>query len=127
MLGPGVDLQLAQLGAGDPVAREHPLDREPKHLLGPPLDHLGERPRAQAAGVARVAVVELFLALATGDRVNDDDEVADVAVRRVLGLVLAAQRVGDLGREPSERLAGSVDDEPLALAILRCGYVGLHA
>ena len=58
--------------------------------------------------------------------VDDDDEVAGVAVRRVLGLALAAQRVGDLGREAAERLALGIDDVPVALAVLGCCYVGLH-
>ena len=130
MVGPGVDLQLAQLLAGEPVARKHPLDRQPDDLLGPALEHLLERALAQAARVAGVAVVLLLLALVAGDRdplgVDDDHEVADVAVRRVLRLALAAQRVRDLGREPAERLAAGVDDHPVALAVRGCGHVGLH-
>ena len=76
---------------------------------------------AEAARVAGVAVVALLLALVAGHRdllgVDDDHEVADVAVRRVLGLALAAQRVGDLGGQAAERLAARVDDEPVALAV----------
>ena len=70
-----------------------------------------------------MAVVELVVALVAGHRdllgVDDDDEVAGVAVRRVLGLALAAQRVGDLGREPAEGLALGVDHVPVALAVGR--------
>jgi hypothetical protein len=77
-----------------------------------------------------VAVVTLLLALLAGDRdllgVDHDHEVAHVAVRRVLGLALAAQRVGDLSGEAAESLAGRVDHDPVALARGRCGYVGLH-
>src|SRR5436190_23784661 len=77
-----------------------------------------------------MAVVALLLALLAGDGdllgVDDDHEVAHVAVRRVLGLALAAQHVGDLGGEAAERLAGRVDHDPVALARGWCGYVGLH-
>ena len=74
-------------------------------------------------GIAGVAVVELLLELLAGHRdllgVHDDHEVAHVAVRRVLGLALAPQRVRDLGGQPAERLAARVDHEPVALAV--CG------
>jgi hypothetical protein len=77
-----------------------------------------------------VAVVALLLALLAGHGdllgVDHDHEVAHVAVRRVLGLALAAQRVGDLGGQAAERLPGRVHDEPVALARGGCGYVGLH-
>ena len=74
-------------------------------------------PAAQAARVARVPVVHLVVELLAGDRdllgVDDDDEVAGVDVRRVLRLVLAAQRVGDARRETPEGLALGVDEVPL--------------
>ena len=130
MVGPGVDLQLAQLLPGEAVAREHALDRQPDDLLGLPLEHVPERAHAQAARIARVAVVALLLALVARNRdllrVHDDHEVADVAVRRVLRLALAAQGVCQLRGQPSERLAGGVDDEPVALALSGCCDVGLH-
>ncbi len=47
-------------------------------------------------------------------------------MRRVLGLVLAPQRVGDLGREAAQRLAGRVYDDPVSLAVCWCGDKGLH-
>src|SRR3954468_7825079 len=130
MVRPRVDLQLSELLATEPVARQHPLDRQPQHFLGAARDHLLERPRAQSARVAAVAVVALLLALVAGHRdllgIDDDHEVAHVAMRRVFGLALAAECVGDLGRERAERLAGRLDDEPVALACRWSGYVGLH-
>jgi hypothetical protein len=67
-----------------------------------------------------VAVVALLGALGARDgdllRVDHDDEVARVHVRGVLRLALAAQGVGDLGRQAAEGLALGVDDEPGALA-----------
>src|SRR3954469_23847071 len=130
MVRPRVDLQLSELLATEPVARQHPLDRQPQHFLRAARDHLLERPRAQSARVAAVAVVALLLALVAGHRdllgVDHDHEVADVAVRRVLRLALPAEHVGNLRREAAERLARRVDDEPVALAGCWCGYEGLH-
>ena len=128
--GAGVDLQLPQLLAREAVAGKHPLDRLADHLLGSALEHLAERARAQSAGIAAVAVVELVVELVPGDpdlgRIDHDHEVPGVAVRRVLRLALAAERVGDLGGEPAEGPALGVDHVPVALAVLGCGYVSLH-
>ena len=48
-------------------------------------------------------------------------------MRGVGRLALAAQGVGDLGRETAEGLALGVDDEPVALAVRGFGDVGLHS
>ena len=130
MLGAGVDLQLRDLLPREPVLREHPLDRDAQHLGRAPVELLAQRAAAQAAGIARVAVVPLLVELVARDldllRVHDDHEVAGVDVRRVLRLPLAAERVGDLGRETAERLALGVDEIPLARDLSRLGAVGLH-
>jgi hypothetical protein len=114
--GTGVDLELAELLGGEPVAGTHALDRLAKDLRGPALELLGPGPDAQPARVAGVTVVLLLLELVAGDgdllRVDDDDEVAGVDVRRVLGLPLAAERVGDARGESPEVLALGVDDVP---------------
>jgi hypothetical protein len=67
MLGTGVDLQLANLCAAEPVARKHPLHGLPEHLCRSALELLAERTAAQAAGVAGVAVVELLVELLARD------------------------------------------------------------
>jgi hypothetical protein len=99
-------------------------------LLGPAAEHLLEAALLDAAGVAGVPVVALVGTLVAGDRdllgVDDHHEVARVHVGRVLGLGLAAQRDGDLGRQAAEGLPLGVDDEPVALAVLGVGDVGLH-
>ena len=113
------------------MLNEGKVDRAVRVVLGLALEHLGQRPRLDSAGVAAVAPVGLLGELVAGDpdllRVDDDDEVAGVDVRGVLGLALAPQRVRELGREPAERLALGVDDVPVALAVCGCGYVGLHS
>ena len=130
MLGPGVDLQLGDLLAGQAVAGQHALDGDADDLFGAAVEHLLQRAGLEPARVARVAVVELLGALVAGHGdllgVDDDDEVADVAVRRVGRLALAAQEVGDLGREAAEVLALGVDEHPVALAVCGSGDVGLH-
>src|SRR5918992_3598245 len=98
MLGARVDLQLRDLTVGEAVAGEHPLDRLAQHLSRPALELLAEGARAEAAGVARVAVVALLLELLARDGdllgVHDDDEVAGVDVGRVLRLALAPPALG---------------------------------
>src|SRR3712207_6756367 len=130
MLRAGVHLQLGQLLAGEPVAGEHALHGQADDLFGTAVEHLLQRPRLQAAGIAGVPVVELLGALLARHRdllgVDDDHEVARVDVRRVLRLALAAQRVGDLRGEPPEGLARRIDDVPVALGGGRLGDVGLH-
>src|SRR5689334_13673031 len=129
MIGPGVDLELVQLLPREAVAREHALHRLADHLGRPALELVAQRPTAQAAWIARVAVVELVVQLVPGDRdflgVDDDDEVAGVDVRRVLRLGLAPQRVGDLGRQTAEGFALGVNDVPAALDLARLCVPGL--
>src|SRR3954447_6473812 len=118
MIGTGVDLELRDLRAREAVAGQHPLHGLAQHLGRAALELLAERPRAEPAGIAGMAVIELLVELVPRDvdllRVDHDDEVTGVDVRRVLRLVLAAQRVGDRRRKPPERLAVGVDDVPLA-------------
>ena len=50
MLGAGVDLQLRDLLAREPVLREHPLHRDPQHLGRPAVELLTERPAGRPPG-----------------------------------------------------------------------------
>ncbi len=83
-----------------------------------------------AARITGVTIVDLVRQLAAGDAhlvgVDDDDEVAGVDVRRVLGFVLAAQPMRDLGRQSSERTIGSVHNEPVVANILRTNTQSFH-
>ena len=47
--------------------------------------------------------------------VDDDDKVAGIEVRRVHGLVFAAQNVGDLHGQPAEHGAIGINHVPLPL------------
>src|SRR5262245_29937770 len=125
-----IDLELRDLAARKPVAREHSLHRLADDLGRAPLELLGERPRAKAARIARVAVVALLLELVAGDRdllgVDDDDEVTGVDVRRVLRLALSPQGVRDARGKATQGLAVGIDDVPALLDLLRLGGVSLH-
>src|SRR5262249_52994550 len=61
VVGPGVDLQLAQLRPAEARVGQHALHGRADDLLGPALEHVVQRPGAQPTGVARVAVVALLL------------------------------------------------------------------
>src|SRR5262245_35426931 len=130
MLGACVDLQLRDLLPRKPVLGEHPLHGDAEHLGRPALELLAQRPAADPARITGVAVIPLLVELVAGDLdllgVDDDHEVAGVHVRRVLRLPLAAESVGDLGRETAERLAFGVDEVPLARDLSRFGAVRLH-
>ena len=74
--------------------------------------------------------IELLLFLAAGQpdlrRVDDDDVIAGVDVRRVDRLVLALEQAGRLGRDPAEDLAFGVDDVPLPLHTAGSGNKRTH-
>ena len=109
MLRARVDFSLRSCCATKPVARQHPLTASLRTSSGRRSIISSKVRERRSAREAAVAVVALLLALVARHRhllgVDDDHEVADVAVRRVLRLALATERVGDLGREPAERLA----------------------
>src|SRR5439155_9790153 len=101
------------------VALEYAVDRLAQDLRRPSLELGTQRPAAETARIAGVAVVHLVVELVAGHMdflgVHDDDEVARVDVRRVLGLGLAAEHVGDLRSETPQRLPFGVDEVPAAL------------
>ena len=114
MLGPGIDAQIRHLLAAERAARKHALH-------GLLEDALRERPsrisprRAllDAAGMAGVPVVELCLRLLPVKThllgVDDDDIVAAVHMRRVGGLMLAAQAMAMIdARRPTTRPSASI-------------------
>src|SRR5438128_1772327 len=77
-----------------------------------------------------MTVVPLLLELGSGHRdllrVDDDDEVARIDVRRVFGLPFPTKGVGDAHGEAAERLALRVDDVPAPFDLLVLGVPGPH-
>src|SRR6188472_2114237 len=128
---PGVALELLDHRVAERAFGKHALDRLFQRAAGKARLHLAEGRRADAARVAAVPVVELVLRLVAGDAdlldVRDDDEVPGVHVRRINGLVLAAQARRDLGGEPAEDLVGAIDDVPAVRDVARPGGEGFHS
>ena len=82
------------------------------------------------AGVARVTVVRLLARLFSRQlelvSIDHDDVVARIDMRRVFGLVLAAQAECDFGSKAAEHLVAAIDHVPVALNFERLGREGLH-
>src|SRR6478672_11859406 len=130
MIGPGVDLQLAQLLGPEPIVRQHPLDGPPDDLFRPPREQMAEGLLLEALGIAAVSAVELALELVAGHRdapgVEDDHVVARVEARLVGRLVLALEDVRDARGEAAERLVRRVDDVPASLDLALSDRIGLR-
>src|SRR5690606_418640 len=106
------------------------LDRLAQHPLGVVVpDITGDR-GPEATRVARVAVVELLIELATAQPhpigVDHYDEAAGIDVGGEGGLVLPTQHHGDAGGETTELVIGGVDHVPLAIDLAGLGLVGSH-
>src|SRR3954468_3479735 len=116
VLGACVDLELGEHLPAEAVVRQHPLDGALDDAVGVRAQLVADVDRLEAARVTGVPVGDLVLALGAGQRdlarVDDDDEVADVDVRGVLGLVLAAEQDRGLAGESTEHHVGGVDDVP---------------
>src|SRR6188768_359458 len=130
MRGTRVDLELLDDLSTQLVLGEHAPDGLLDDLASVLVEQLPDRGGGEAPRVARVAVGELVGQLVAGQGdllgVDDDDEVTGVDVRRVDRLVLAAQQVGTLDREPAQDDVGRVDDVPGALDVSGPGAVGAH-
>src|SRR5690349_17093599 len=100
----------AQLPAKDLAAqrrlRKHAVHRLLDHTLGMLLEHRAEWSETRMTHVARVAEILLVFGLPARHthlrRVDDDDTVAGIHVRREDGLVLPANDLRDLTCEPTE-------------------------
>src|SRR5262245_19418835 len=110
--------------------RQHAFDGNFDGALRMRREELLERLLLQVADGARVAVVDLVLELAARDAdllgVDDDEEIARIDVRRVNGLVLAAQPMRERSRQATERLALGIDEVPVASNGLWVGRDGFH-
>src|SRR3954454_5227695 len=117
MLRAAVHLQLLDHGVAERALGQHALDGLLECAAGMLGLHVAEVGFTDAAREARVAVILLVELLRAGDPelggIDDDDEVAGVDVRRVDGLVLAAQTECCFAGNTSEHLVGGVNHKPL--------------
>ena len=128
--GLGVDLELLEHCVPKRTLRQHSFDRllqHPPRVLGV---QFREADFANATGIAGMAVVFLVFGLVAGDAdfrgVDNDDVVAGIDVRSVLGLVLATQTRRDLSRETAEHLALSIYHIPVVIDCARLRRIGFH-
>jgi len=130
MFGTAVHLELAVHRAAERILRQHALDGDFDDALRMRCQQVLETHGLQVADVAGEAVVHLVVQLGASDgnllRVDHDDIIASVDVRSELGLMLAAQTAGDLGRQTTERLVRCINHEPIALDAFRLGAERFH-
>ena len=83
---------------------------------------------AQTAGIAGEVLIDLLLALVAGEPdlvgIDENDEIAAVHVRRIVGLVLAAKDRSDLATHAAYSLIGPVHNVPVALDGSCIGMLG---
>src|SRR5262245_41100847 len=122
MLRSGVDAQIPELYAGKRSAWQHALDC----LLDHALRKLAFEDRFRStfldsANVAGVITINLLVPLLAGQhrlgRVDDDDLVSVIDMRRIAWLVLAAQPHRHDRREPAHDKAIGVDHHPLSFSL----------
>jgi hypothetical protein len=130
VLGAGVHLELGEHLPSEGVVRQHPLDRALDDAVGVGAQLVAHVDGFQTTGVTGVPVGTLVVPLGTGQRnlarVHDDDEVTDIEVRGVLGLVLAAQKLRGLAGQSTEHHIGGVDDVPGPGDLAGLGGVRAH-
>jgi len=125
VLGAGVNLEFAIEGAAETVVRDHATDGALDEKLGAALTACAEGlgfVTTNEAGEAHVGLGDFFFA-ADGDfgGVENNDEVAGVNMRSEDGFIFSAKEVGGLDGDAAERLAGGVDDPPVALHLFGFG------
>ena len=98
MLVAPIDLQLVEQPPAESILRQHPMHRHLDHTLRPHLQELTRRGAADTARKAGVAMINFVRQLLAGQlhlgRIDDDDEVARILIRREVGTMLAALYTG---------------------------------
>lgn len=119
MLSTLVAVQAGHSLCANGVGRDHALDGIGHSQVAVLSHQLAVLNLLQAADVLAVGDVELLLSLVAGQHslvaVHDNDEIAAVHVGGIIDLLLAAQQNSSLSSDVAQRLAGSVEQIPLAL------------
>src|ERR1700722_6851258 len=118
MLGAAINFQLVENLMAEAILRQHPLHRNLEQALGLGLEHLAGRGRADSAGPSGMPMVLLAERLRSRQAnlggVDDNDEVAGILVRGVVGTRLAGQQACGARRDASKRALARIDHDPLA-------------
>ena len=117
----GIDVQALQGVLGNGVAGHHAADGHAHGQLGLVLHQDAVLGLLQTADPTGVGAIVLLLQLVAGQNrlagVDDDDVIAAVGVGGIGDFALAAQQVGHDDGGLAQRLAGGVNDVPLALDV----------
>lgn len=115
----GIHLEVFELDGSEAGTREHALDGVFEHHGRPAAQVPGWGFETLAAGITRVANVDLVGHLLTREAhffgVDHDHVVPAIDVGSEVGLVLSAQDLCDLRGEAAQDLSVRVDDIPLFL------------
>ena len=118
VLRAGEDAKTLELPLGDGVLLQHAADGKTHGQVGLLLHQGLVLGFLQSAGITGVGTIVLLLQLLAGEDcvlgVDDDDVVTAVNMRGVIGLELAAKKIGGEGCRLAHGLAGGVDHVPLA-------------
>src|SRR5665647_897252 len=117
VLSTTVHLELLDHGIAKRALGQHALDRFFQGTTREFGLHITEIDTGDAARIARVAVIDFVGRLGAGDTqlgcIDDDNEVTGIDVRRINGLVFAAQTESNFAGYSSEDLVGRVNHKPL--------------
>ena len=116
--------------ATEPIVRNHsshgPFDQQFRMASAPRPDIL----RFMSANVTRKTHITFLFLFLSGEphfsRIDDDDKVSGVHMRRENRFSFAAQQVGSFHRDAAEDLALGVDDPPLAGSLAGFGGKRFH-
>src|SRR5580658_2199141 len=130
MLVAAIDLQFRTHRPAQLALWQHALDGLLQNRLRLAVQQAAKLFLAQPARKARVAAIKLLLALQPGQadllRVDDDHVVAHIDVRHILGVQLAAQQIGGLGRQTPQRLTAGIHYIPFAGNVFPARNKGAH-
>ncbi len=124
MIWTRVNLQLLDDLISQLVLWQHAANRMVDQIFRLPLESVAVafQTQARVAGVPGVVANVHFPARHRDLRgIGDDDEVATINVRGVLGTVLAHQNDGDVAGQPAQDFIGRVDDVPLLFDLAGLG------
>ena len=114
---------IAEEHAAEPIMRKHAFNGAFERLGRMTGKKFFKRKVFEVADKTGIVVVHLLLLFSAGNRnfvrVDDDDVIARVLVRRIRRLVLASRERSGFCGDAAERFTCSVDHVPCAFYILR--------
>lgn len=126
-----VDLQFFEHRPTQRIARQHPFDSPLDYPLRMAVTQVFEANALNPARITRVAIIHLIRSFISRDpnffRVDHDDVITSVHMRRVLGFVFASQASRNFSGQTAERLIFRVNHEPRMFDILCADTYGFHA